>query len=44
VQEEENTAFLVASFSLGLLGLIVTLMVSRTSQPISWHADCGHVK
>jgi hypothetical protein len=28
-EEDENMAFLVASFSLGLLGIIVTLMVGR---------------
>jgi hypothetical protein len=37
-EEDENMAFLVASFSLGLLGIIVTLMVGRKSQdpPENW--------
>jgi hypothetical protein len=31
-EEDENMAFLVASFSLGLLGIIVTLMVGPKVQ------------
>jgi hypothetical protein len=33
-EEDENMAFLVASFSLGLLSIIVTLMVGRKSQDL----------